>query len=240
MQRRGWIDAAQRACDFIRGNLWRDGRLYASYANGAARLNGYLDDYAFMLDALLELMQADYRPEDMDWAKEIAEALLARFEDGESGGFYFTSHDHEALILRTRTAVDQATPAGVGVAARSLARLGAILDEPRYARAAERALAFHGAELAAMPIAFASLLSVLAEKRQDPGLLVVRGPEQALPAWRELAARASPAIQMFFLPDTLANLPASLDKPASGKPGAWLCRGGHCLPPVQSPDELEL
>jgi len=240
MQRRDWVDTALRAADFIRNNLWREGRLHASYANGAARLNGYLDDYAFLLDALLELMQAHYRTEDMEWAKEIAEALLARFEDGEAGGFHFTSHDHEALILRSRTAADQATPAGAGVAAMSLARLGRILDEPRYERAADRTLAYHGAELGAMPVAFTSLLAVLAEMRQDPGLLVVRGPEAELPAWKALAARKPLAMLMFFLPDTLSRLPASLDKPASGKPAAWLCRAGTCLPPVGNPEEVEL
>jgi hypothetical protein len=240
MQRRDWIDMAVHAADFVREKLWREGRLHASYANGEARLNAYLDDHAFLLDALLELMQAHYRPQDMAWAQEIAEALLARFEDTEAGGFYFTSHDHEALILRTRTAVDQATPAGAGVAAASLARLSRVLDEPRYARAAERALAYHGAELVAMPVAFASLLNVLAEKRQDPGLLVVRGPEHDLAAWKALAARKPPAALMFFLPDTITDLPASLDKPASGKAQAWLCREGRCLAPVESPEEIEL
>ncbi len=237
MLRDDWIGMALRAADFMRANLWRDGRLYASHARGEARLNGYLDDYTFLLDALLELMQAHYRPEDMEWAREIADALLDRFEDGEAGGFYFTSHDHEALILRTRNAADQATPSGAGVAAMSLARLGRVLDEPRYARAADRTLAYHGAELAAMPVAFTSLLAALAEKCRDPGLLVVRGPERELQTWKALAARKPPQVLMFFLPDALTGLPAGLDKPA---PGAWLCREGRCLPPAQSPGEIEL
>ena len=239
MQRPGWIELAQRAADFIRDRLWREGRLHAGYADGRARLNGYVDDYAFLLDALLELVQAHYRPEDMAWAQAIADALLANFEDKEAGGFYFTSHDHEALILRTRTAVDQATPAGAGVAAMSLARLGRILNEPRYARAAERTLACHGAELAEMPVAFTSLLATLAEQRQDPGLLVVRGPQRELDAWQALAGRKPPSTLMFFLSDTLAGLPAGLDKPASAKATAWLCRAGACLPPCESPADIE-
>ncbi len=240
MQRPAWIELALRATDFLRERLWHEGRLHASYANGAARLNGYVDDYAFLLDALLELMQAHYRPEDMVWAQALADALLANFEDKVAGGFYFTSHDHEALILRTRTAVDQATPAGAGVAAMSLARLGRILNEPRYERAAERTLACHGAELAEMPVAFTSLLATLAELRRDPGVLVVRGPERELAEWKALAGRKPPQTLMFFLPDTLAGLPASLDKPASGKAVAWQCRAGACLPPVENPEEIEL
>jgi uncharacterized protein YyaL (SSP411 family) len=91
-----------------------------------------------------------------------------------------------------------------------------------------------------MPIAFTSLLAVLAEKQQDPGLLVVRGPEQALAGWKTLAARKPPAVLMLFLADTLSGLPAVLDKPVSGKAQAWLCRAGACLPPVGTPDAIEL
>ncbi len=240
MQRQGWIDLALQAADFVRARLWRAGRLYASHAGGAPRLNGYLDDHAFLLDALLELMQAHYRPADMAWARELAEALLANFEDSEAGGFFFTSHDHEALILRPRNAFDQAVPAGAGVAAHALASLGKILDEPRYRRAAERTLAHHGAELAEMPVASTSLLAALAELRQDPGLLVVRGPESQLDAWKALAGRKPPQTLMFFLADPLAGLPASLDKPASGRAAAWLCREGRCLAPVARPQDLEL
>ncbi|HEY3328123.1 MAG TPA: thioredoxin domain-containing protein, partial [Novimethylophilus sp.] len=103
-----WIAAAQRATDFIRDTLWVDGRLLATCKEGKAHLNAYLDDHAFLLDALLELLQAEHRRQDLLFAIDIAEALLARFEDTQSGGFFFTSHDHESLIQRPKAPHDNA------------------------------------------------------------------------------------------------------------------------------------
>lgn len=239
MLRPDWIELAQQAADFLREKLWREGRLYASYTNGEARLDGYLDDYAFLLDALIELLKAHYRPADLAWAKDIAEALLARFEDGEAGGFYFTGHDHEALILRARTAVDQATPAGAGVAAASLARLA----NPRRTALCARRGAHpgpprRGTGRHARRLHFAARRAGRAAAR--PGLLVVRGPQAGLSAWQALAARLPPATLMFFLPDTLERLPAALDKPVTDRCLAWLCRDGACRPPVENPDAIEL
>ena len=93
---------AQEAVDFLRSTLWREGRLLATYKDGRAHLNAYLDDHAFLLAALLELMQTAFRPRDLAWAIELADTLLERFEDRAAGGFFFTSHDHEALIHRAK------------------------------------------------------------------------------------------------------------------------------------------
>src|SRR5688572_29294281 len=88
-----WLASARRATEFIRGTLWKDGRLLATYKDGTAHLNAYLDDYAFLLDALLELMQTEFRSEDLAWARALADTLLEKFEDREAGGFFFVSHD---------------------------------------------------------------------------------------------------------------------------------------------------
>jgi uncharacterized protein YyaL (SSP411 family) len=93
------------------GACWRPPR------DGRAHLDAYLDDHAFLLAALLELMQAEFRAEDLGFAIELADALLNRFEDRDAGGFFFTAHDHEVLIHRPKTGHDNATPAGNGVAA---------------------------------------------------------------------------------------------------------------------------
>ena len=105
-----WLASARAALDFIRATLWRDEdgpareRLLATCKDGRAHLNAYLDDYAFLLAALIELMQTDFHSGDLAFAEDLAEVLLEQFYDPATGGFFFTSHDHEKLIHRPNRA----------------------------------------------------------------------------------------------------------------------------------------
>ncbi len=105
-----WLHSAQQAMDFVRSTLWRDGKLLATYKDGKAHLNAYLDDHAFLLNALLELMQAELRQADLIFATQLADALLERFEVNDAGGFFFNSDDHEMLNQRNKIGQDTATP----------------------------------------------------------------------------------------------------------------------------------
>jgi uncharacterized protein len=231
-----WLQSAQDALDFIRSTLWKDGRLLATYKDGKAHLNAYLDDYAFLLDALLELMQTEFRAEDLAFAQALAERLLDQFEDRATtqGGFFFTSHDHEKLIHRNKPGHDNATPSGNGIAAAALLRLGHVIGEPRYSEAAERALRLFYAAMQRQPSAFVSLLNALEETLAPPRILILRGEAHALVEWqRTLAARYRPDTLCFTLGNDLRDLPATLAKPAATTGvNAWLCQGVSCLPPV--------
>jgi len=240
--RADWLSLAQRAADGLRARLWLDGRLFASWQDGRPRHNGYLDDYAFLLDALLELLQAEWRGADLAWARALADALLTRFEDAERGGFYFTSHDHERLIHRTKPAYDNALPAGNGVAAFALNRLGLIVDEPRYGRAAERTLQLFRAQLAASPAPFATLLLGLREHLKPPRLVVLTGPEPELSDWKRAADRSADAGSLLFrLPSPPPEVPASLVKTVRDKVNAYVCAGVTCLPEIdQLPNLLAI
>ncbi|MDH5534981.1 MAG: thioredoxin domain-containing protein, partial [Betaproteobacteria bacterium] len=226
-----WLASAQRATDFIRRALWRDGRLLATYKDGKAHLNAYLDDHAFLLEALIELMQAQFRSADLAFAREIADLLLAQFEDRENGAFFFTSHDHEKLIHRAKPAPDGAMPSGNGIAAFALQRFGHIVGEPRYLKAAERTLGLFYPALERNPSAFGSLVSALEEWLAPPEIVVLRGRESALAKWRAtLDSQYLPATLTLALPSGEPALPASLDKPHP-EPGAavaevvaWVCR----------------
>jgi uncharacterized protein YyaL (SSP411 family) len=232
MQRPEWIVAAHAAIDFLRAKLWKNGRLLASYKHGEARLNAYLDDYAFLLDALLETMQASYRAADMTWACELADALLVHFEDVEHGGFFFTSHDHEALIQRPKPGYDNAMPSGNGVAAFCLQRLGLLLGEPRYLHAAERCLALFYPQLQQHPIAYPTLLAVLDETLHPPRVLILRGAAAEVEAWKTaLTPQLRCSDLLLALPNAL-TLPLALAKPASASVSAWLCSGSSCQPPI--------
>jgi uncharacterized protein YyaL (SSP411 family) len=232
MARSDWVEAAQDAVDFLHQKLWQNGRLHASYQHGEARLNAYLDDYAFLLDALLESLQARYREADMAWARELADALLTHFEDAESGGFFFTSHDHEALIARPKPGYDHATPSGNGVAAFALQRLGLLLGDTRYLDAATRCLRLFQSQLTQQPIAYPTLLAVLDEALAPPRVILLRGPVAELQAWSAaLLPQLGPRDLMLKLPNGL-KLPEALAKPESPHPAAWICNGTACQPPT--------
>jgi len=242
---RVWLESAQRATDFIRGVMWRDGRLLATYKDGRAHLNAYLDDHAFLLDALTELMQAGFRMDDLEFARDLAELLLAQFEDREHGGFFFVSHDHEKLIHRAKPGHDNATPSGNGVAAIALQRLGHILCEPRYLAAAERAIRLFYPALEQNPSGFVSLATALEEWLTPPRLVILRGQVGEIRQWQHaLAATYRPDTLVIGVPDGVGNLPPALDKPAGPRQAgaavnAWLCRGVTCLPPTADRAALE-
>jgi len=232
-----WLDSAQRATDFLRRTMWREGRLLATAKDGRAHLDAYLDDHAFLLAALLELMQAEFRRDDLAFATELAETLLARFEDREAGGFFFTAHDHEVLIHRPKTGHDNATPSGNGVASFALQRLGHLLGEPRYLAAAEKTLRLFWSHLRQSPAGFGSLLGTLEEALTPPEIIVLRGPAGQFAEW-QAALGADPRRMVLALPNGLAGLPGALDKPESDRVNAWLCKGVTCSAPTANIDDL--
>jgi len=118
-----WLASARKALDFVRREMWRDGKLLATAKDGRAHLDAYLDDHAYLLAALLEVMQAQFDPRDLEWATKLGRVLLDEFHDPVQGGFFFTSHDHETLIHRPKPGPDNATPSGNAVAALALNRL---------------------------------------------------------------------------------------------------------------------
>ena len=240
-----WLASARRALSFMRTTMWRDDRLLATYKDGRAHLNAYLDDYAFLLAALLELMQADFRADEFEFAEELAEVLLEQFEDREGGGFFFTSHDHERLIQRTKPGHDNATPSGNGVAAFALQRFGHISGETRLISAAERTLALFYPAMAKNPGGYATLCMALEECLTPPAVLLLRGEEKEMTGWKAaLDGRFQPMTMVIAMPirrsTDAGRLPPLLDKPvpASGV-NAYLCRDATCLAPVDDLNALE-
>ena len=240
--RADWVRQAQNAADALHQTVWREGRLFASYQQGQARHNGYLDDYAFLLDALLELLQADWRDVDMVWARQLADALLLRFEDQAAGGFFFTSHDHEQLIHRAKPAYDNATPSGNGIAAHVLLRLGRLLDEPRYQAAAERTLRCFQASMHAQPTPYPGLLRALEGMLVPPRVIVLRGPEPEVSEWKKAADGAVDGASMLFkLTSDAREIPTNLQKSPQSSVNASICDDVSCLPEiVQLPDLLAI
>ena len=236
-----WIESARRALQFIRTTMWRDARLLATYKDGRAHLNAYLDDYAFLLAAMLELLQERFATDDLAFAEALAHVLLEQFEDRDAGGFFFTARDHEQLIHRPKPGHDNATASGNAVAAWALGRLAALTGTQRYARAAQRSLELFYPLMREHPAGFAAMTIALDEHLEPPRTLILRGRSEALAAWQaELAREFVPQTTVLPIPDGMPGLPGLLDKPARPEAvNGWLCRGVTCLSPLSDLVDLK-
>jgi uncharacterized protein YyaL (SSP411 family) len=232
--------AAAAALDFLRLQALRDGRLQASWKDGEARFNAYLDDHAFLLDATLELLQIRWDAAHLHLAVWLAEELLGRFADDEQGGFFFTAHDHEPLLHRSRSMADEALPAGNAVAALALGRLGHLLGEPRYLAAAEQVVCAAWEHLSAHPHAHATLLMALDEVLDPPEIVVIRAAGCTLGDWATVAQAAyAPRRLVFPIPADAGDLPGALAARATTDgPVAYICHAGACAPAVRSIEAL--
>ncbi|HEY0877346.1 MAG TPA: thioredoxin domain-containing protein [Zeimonas sp.] len=235
-----WSASARGALDFVRRVAWSDGRLLATYKDGRAHLNAYLDDHAFLLGALLETMQDGVlRADDLHFACAIADVLLERFEDRDAGGFFFTSDDHEQLVLRPKSAIDAATMSGNGAAALYLQRLGHLVGDTRYLEAARRTMACFASAARQMPHGFATLVTAMAEYVAPPAVVLLSGAEADTVRWSEGLAREPGGFALVFaLPASDEGLPQALSRPAADAPRAWVCHGTHCLAPIDSLEAL--
>jgi uncharacterized protein YyaL (SSP411 family) len=233
-------DAAVGAVDFMQRRLWRDGRLLAAYKDGRAHLPAYLDDYAFLADALLELLQTRWRSSDLEFARQLADVLLSQFEDRDGGGFFFTAKDHEQLIHRSKTYSDESLPAGNGVAAAALCRLGFLLGDLRYLDAAQRTLQAAWSGLREYPLAHMGLINALEDFLAPAQILVIRGDAESTRRWAgELGALYAPARMIFAVPSGAEGLPPALAaKRAMEGTVAYLCTGMTCSAPMTNLGEI--
>ncbi len=237
-----WIDSAERAAQFIHTRLWRDGRLLASWRAQRAELPAYLDDYAFLLDGLLELVQARWNAQWLDWARALADALLTHFEDRSQGGFWFTANDQATPLHRPKTFGDESMPAGNAVAARAFLALGHLCAEPRYLGAAEHALKAALSSAARYPDGHLSTLTALSDALQPPAMVILRGETQALPEWRSALNQKFDARRIeLAIPNAAIGLSGLLAQCAPrGEICAYVCRGTTCSLPITSLADLAM
>ena len=241
LERDDLVDAAARAVDFICGTLLVDGRLLASFKDGEARFPAYLDDHAFLLDALLELLQARWSTDHLLFAISLADTLLEHFEDTENGGFYFTANDSEVLIHRPKPLADESVPSGNGIAAFALQRLGFLLGETRYLDAAERTLRAAWRAMDEYPHGHVTLLTALEECLAHPEIVIIRGDMDETARWRDTAGRLyAPRRLVFAIGRDEDALPGALAEraPKDGETVAYRCLGTHCELPVTSWEAL--
>ena len=237
-----YLHSAQQALAFIKNNMRNDKRLYATYKDGKAHLNAYLDDYAFLLDAILEYLQTSWDSDYLVFATEIAEVILNNFQDQEHGGFYFTASDHESLIQRPKVSADEATPAGNGIAANSLLRLGFLLSNTRYIEAAEQTIAYASQQMSNSPMSHGSLLACLEDIQSPSTCIIIRGNQKEASEWQNYCQNEfNPQRMAFAIPSDEVNLPNSINNKYADekKTLAYICTGTSCQAPIDEFDMLK-
>ena len=243
------VDSAARATDFVRTRMVKEGCLHATWKDGTVKYPGYLDDYANMLKGVLTLLSAQWQDTDMAFATFLGDQLLESFQDPDTGGFFFTAHNHERLIHRPKPTADDAMPPGNGVAASALMGLGHLTGEARYLEAAERTIAWARGFMAQHPAGHCTLLSALEEARYPGELVIVRGPRHDLSDWLD-AARAGyrPFRVVYGIPDGAQRMPSYLPqsgplKLVSADPtppvSAFVCQGLQCSAPINDLAEFK-
>ena len=240
-----WLHSSQRAIDFIRDNCFDGNRLSAVWNNGIVGHDGFLDDYANLLDGLLVLLEAQWRSSDIEFAEALADLLLSKFLD-EDGGFFFTAHDQEKLIHRPKPTLDDALPPGNATAAVALLKLGHLLNEPRYIDAGMETLAWARASIEQYPAAHCTLLVALESRLYSPEQIIVRGPQQAIGSWLTLAREGyTPERCVYGIPyDEPGLVPKQLPALVSAETrqvvSAYICRDLTCESAITDFEEYKL
>ncbi len=237
--REDYLDAARACAEFVLRDL-RDseGRLLRTYKDGEARLNAYLEDHAFLLEALLTLYEATFEPRWFEEAQALAETTIERFGDPERGGFFSTSDDHEQLIARRKEIGDHPIPSGNSAAALGLLRLEALTAERRYGEWAAGVPRLFAKAATGRPDAFADLLRAL-----DFDLAPVKEVALVGDDTSELAATVRSAYRPYVVlaagPPGSTVPPLLRDRPAvDNKATAYVCERFACQAPVTDAKHL--
>jgi uncharacterized protein len=242
-----FLDAARRAARFVLDSMRQPGgRLFATSRGGRTHLDAYLDDYAFLIQALIDLYESDFDERWIGEALALERIVTDQFEDSEKGGWFTTGKDHERLIARLKNPHDGALPSGNGVQALNLLRLSELTGQGELARRAERATRSLGAMVNQYPAAFSQLLLVVDHLAAGPREIVIAGDPSGN-AVQELLA----TVRRTFLPQRVvavarAGTDSSLFPLLEGKePGptgarAYVCRNYACRAPVETPEALGL
>lgn len=241
-----YVHAAEKACAFILSRLQPEGTLLHTYKDGRAHTHAFLSDYSFLIIGLLDTYEATGNPRWLEEAIRLTSTMLERFWDEEGGAFFFTPHDGEVLIARSKNPMDNAVPSGNSMAALGLLRLAEMTGNERLRDRAEQCLKTFSSGLRRFPSAFTQMLSAADFFLSSPRQIVLAAPD-----WESVRDMKATLFQSFHpnkvvlyrLPetaekiDTLSPLVQSKES-IEGNPAAYVCRGHTCSPPVHSIPEL--
>jgi uncharacterized protein YyaL (SSP411 family) len=237
LERPDYLDAARACASFVLESMrGADGRLLRTWKDGEAKLNGYLEDHAFLLEALLSLYEATFEPRWFEAARSVADFTVSHFADDERGGFFETADYHERLVARRKDLEDNPIPAGNSSMAYGLLRLAALTGEHTYEERAAGVFRLLHKIAFQHPQAFAHLLQAM-DFWLAPVKEVALVGDDVRPLERVVRGRFRPHLVLAGgEPD---GVPLLEDRaPVDGHAAAYVCERFACKQPVTSPEAL--
>tara|TARA_Y100000590_G_scaffold220172_1_gene249246 strand:+ start:1330 stop:3402 length:2073 start_codon:yes stop_codon:yes gene_type:complete len=241
LERKDYIQLAKESLEFIEQNQFNKNILMACYINEMSKFPAYLDDHAFLLDAILEFLQSEWDTKLLHFAIKLADNLIDNFLDEEKGGFFFTRNNHEKLIFRSKPMSDDAMPSGNGIACFTLQRLGFLVGDQRYLSASKKTLESGFSLLKESPHGHLNLLNALEEYLDPPESIIIVGEKNKISEWPKSTNKIfSPKRMVFSIPNNEKDLPESLaiKRSNEGKPTAYICKGHSCSKPIEKFEDL--
>jgi uncharacterized protein YyaL (SSP411 family) len=237
---------AEHNAEFLLRELRQEnGRLLRTWKAGEAKLNGYLEDYSYLIEGLLELYQTTFDPRWFVAAQELAETTIAHFQAPE-GGFFDTSDDHETLITRPRDLQDNATPSGNAIAVTALLKLAGFTNDLRYVDIAHQALVQMQPMMSQYPLGFGQWLQALAYTLSKPHEIAIIGEPEGTDTRALLNV-----VRYGYQPFQVVALGAPTAQPpivpllrdrglVDGRAAVYVCRDFACQAPITEQEVLEV
>ncbi|HYJ92192.1 MAG TPA: thioredoxin domain-containing protein [Pyrinomonadaceae bacterium] len=238
-----YLAVAKQNADFLLDQLRHDGSLLRTWKSGKAKLNAYIEDYANLADGLMELFQVSGEARYLDEARSLISSMITEFWDKENGGFYFTSHAHESLIVRNKDFTDNATPSGNSVAAEVLLKLSKINGDESFDRYATKILSIVAGQARRYPQGFGRALSAMEFALQPTKEIIViadKSGDLTFEIWsRYIPNKIVVKNESELSQDSKIPLLEGRDA-IDGKPTAYVCENFVCKRPATSADELAM
>ena len=243
LNREDYIDAAEKAINYIQRVHWSRGRLLSTSRNEKAHIDGYLDDYAYLLEAILVLLSTRWKSTYLEFAIELANTMIDNFESKKNGAFFFSTKEHKTPIQRAMYFSDDSLPNGNGVAIKGLLELGSLLGNERFIKTAEKALKLGVTAADRWPSTHSTLLVALLNKIEPPPRVIIRySSEDDLKQFLLEASEKLPFRTRFYkIPEIEKTLPGALAETSTKEERnttAFLCSGNVISPPANSTTEL--
>jgi len=238
-ENKDYLVSAKKSFDFIKNNMWQDGKLYACYHDKAC-FNAYLDDYAFLSRACLEILKIEWDDSNFEYLIKITDVLVKEFQDIENGGFYFTSDNHEELIYRPKSYMDESLPSGNSITIGVLMELYELTGNIKYFDAVENGIKSAHDSLNRSSSSHSSLLLAAPKTHNSKRLIIIRCEESDLKYNQNLINKLQTLNDnIYFIPNNITLMVDSLsDKKPKGKFRAYVCQNNVCSAPIESIDKF--